>query len=97
MIRCHPSSVMSSVGTRLVVPAQYNSTSMRPSSRRIVGCAAQRLAVEDIGRDAPRPPALRLDVGGDLFHERRAMAGTERRLALHEDPDHRWIHEGTPK
>jgi 5-deoxy-glucuronate isomerase len=24
-----------------------------------------------------------------------AMAGAERRLALHEDPDHRWIHEGT--
>ena len=23
-----------------------------------------------------------------------AMAGAERRLALHEDPDHRWIHEG---
>jgi 5-deoxy-glucuronate isomerase len=25
-----------------------------------------------------------------------ALAGAERRLALHEDPDHRWIHEGTP-
>jgi 5-deoxy-glucuronate isomerase len=24
-----------------------------------------------------------------------AMAGSQRRLALHEDPDHRWIHEGT--
>jgi len=24
-----------------------------------------------------------------------AMAGAERRLALHEDPAHRWIHEGT--
>lgn len=24
-----------------------------------------------------------------------AMAGAERRLALHEDPDHKWIHEGT--
>lgn len=24
-----------------------------------------------------------------------AMAGAERRLALYEDPDHRWIHEGT--
>ena len=24
-----------------------------------------------------------------------AMAGEQRRLALHEDPDHRWIHEGT--
>jgi 5-deoxy-glucuronate isomerase len=23
-----------------------------------------------------------------------AMAGSQRRLALHEDPDHRWIHEG---
>jgi 5-deoxy-glucuronate isomerase len=23
-----------------------------------------------------------------------AMAGAERRMALHEDPDHRWIHEG---
>ncbi|HEU4939138.1 MAG TPA: 5-deoxy-glucuronate isomerase [Vicinamibacterales bacterium] len=25
-----------------------------------------------------------------------AMAGAERKLALHEDPDHRWIHEATP-
>ena len=24
-----------------------------------------------------------------------AMAGSQRRLALHEDPDHRWIHQGT--
>jgi 5-deoxy-glucuronate isomerase len=24
-----------------------------------------------------------------------AMAGAERRMALYEDPDHRWIHEGT--
>jgi 5-deoxy-glucuronate isomerase len=25
-----------------------------------------------------------------------AMAGAERRLALHEDPDHRWIHDAAP-